>query len=161
MAATTEGAIFRELLADLKTLVTSIVHADRVYLRAVPGFDKDVSPPYVQLVPGSASELHPYTGDNVIRQTFTPHIFERMNLDEWGQDTVKFSDSTHGILRIRDLIRGDGGLDGTPSGFIHSYLTAGGIFPIVLMAFSSPSVNPADPSWISCSDTFRIQWEIM
>ena len=53
MAATTEGAIFRELLTDVETLVTATLHADRVYLRAVPGFEdrakdrRELQPPFI------------------------------------------------------------------------------------------------------------------
>lgn len=170
MPLTTEGEVFRELLTDLQAILlagTPSLNADRVYIRAVPGFDTDVKPPHVQLVPGGATSIDEDTG--VVTQSFQTVVFNRLTLGEPGIDTGRVSDSTYGLLNLRNVIRGDGGtatpgIGNTPSGLINLIVNNGTaditLFGIKLTGWSVPQTNPADPYWVMATDSWRFTWEI-
>lgn len=175
MAITTEAHVFRELLTDLRAILalgdTSHfdLHSDRVFIRAVAGFEPEVKPPYVQLVPGSASMEHFDTGPGLVEQTFQTVVYDRIPMLGPGIDTTRLTDATYGLMVLRNIIRGDGGGEdsvgpgSTPSGLAYRDLFNGGRvsqFPITLLSWSVPQANPADPYWVMASDTWRMKWEI-
>jgi len=168
MPTTTEGEVFRELLIDLQAILlaaTPSFDGDRVYIRAVAGFDPEVKPPYVQIVPGSANVVHEDSGVLLIDQTFQVVVYNRLALGEPGIDTGRITDSTYGLMKLRGLHRGDGNA-AAPTGLIHRIIstvvpTAITVHRIVLQSWSVPQTNPADPYWVMATDTYRFMWEIL
>ena len=163
MPLTTERDVFDAVLADVKGI--DVVADAHVYLRAVPGFDPDVNPPFIQVVPGSGEVVNYEAGADLIRQTFQTVIFVRLNLDQMGRDTSKLQDATRGLMALRNGVRGDAGAadPNNPTGLIHRRL--GGddlisVHPIVLLSWAQPTTNPGDMNWVSATDTWRVMWEL-
>ncbi len=172
MPVTTEGQVFRELLIDLQAIALvnpPAINGDRVYTRATIGFDPDVKPPYVQLVPGAAVIEDGERAGALVKQSFQVVVFNRLVLGEPGIDSDRISDATYGLLAIRDKLRGDGGATDpgsgdSPSGLINRIVAAGAsditLYPIMLQSWNQPQANPADPYWHMCSDTYVFRWEL-
>lgn len=163
LADRTEDEVYRLLLARVKAIVIPGLDDDVIYVRAVPGIAGVLNSPTVQIVPGAGS-IDMDHGTRVT-QTFQVFVFERVQLDQVPEDTIKWQDDTLGILRIRQLIRGDADTDGTATGLVNHILINGAgdhviLEPIKLLSFSQPTTSPLAPSWIQVSDTYQMKWTI-
>lgn len=159
--ALTEDEVYRLLLTRVK-FITTAVKGDQIYVRAVPGISNVLNSPCIQIVPGAGS----IDMDHATRvvQTFQVFVFERVQLDQVPEDTIRWQDDTLGILRIRSAVRGDA-KDSGGDGLMQHILLDGSsdeviVEPIKLLSFSNPTTSPLAPSWIQVSDTYQMVWTI-
>lgn len=163
--ALTEDEVYRRLLARVKAILADPPD-DQIYVRAVPGIAGVLNSPVVQIVPGAGSVDQDH-GTRVV-QTFQVFVFERIQLDQVPEDTIRWQDNTFGILDIRSNIRGDAADDAdAATGLIGHILqdtqaTPEDVIvePLKLLSFAQPTTSPLAPSWIQVSDTYQMIWTI-